>query len=322
MKFAASFVSRRDCYPQQVKGGRYVRVPRVLTDHLILQHLLGRNNLTLGAYALSPDHKAKWICYDADTEEQFASLTLVSTALQAIGQASYLETSRRGGHLWLFLSPTSGYDARRFARQFAQETGISSGVEIYPKQDYLLADGYGSLVRLPLGIHRKTGRRYHFIHPNGTPLAPTIREQIRLLASPGTISPAFFDDILSRAKHREPEVPTPSFVPVEGDSDIPLSEAIKGAVPVFEFVSRYVALNGKGIGLCPFHDDREYSFSVDQKHNYWHCFAGCGGGSVIDFWMKWRGKHGQDAAFTPSLLDLRDQLLRPYRLRRSQRKRS
>jgi DNA primase len=29
------------------------------------------------------------------------------------------------------------------------------------------------------------------------------------------------------------------------------------------------------------------SFSVNTKENYWHCFSGSGGGSVIDFWMKW-----------------------------------
>ncbi len=37
-----------------------------------------------------------------------------------------------------------------------------------------------------------------------------------------------------------------------------------------------------------FHDDHHASFGVNDEGNYWHCFAGCGGGSVIDFWMKWR----------------------------------
>jgi DNA primase len=27
---------------------------------------------------------------------------------------------------------------------------------------------------------------------------------------------------------------------------------------------------------------------VSDEGNYWHCFAGCSGGSVIDFWIKWR----------------------------------
>ena len=27
---------------------------------------------------------------------------------------------------------------------------------------------------------------------------------------------------------------------------------------------------------------------MNDAENYWNCFAGCGGGLVIDFWMKWQ----------------------------------
>jgi DNA primase len=71
-----------------------------------------------------------------------------------------------------------------------------------------------------------------------------------------------------------------------------LSERIKAKITVFDFVGEYVQLkttsNG-AVGLCPFHEDHRPSFGVNIQENYWHCFAGCGGGSVIDFWMKWRG---------------------------------
>jgi DNA primase len=67
-----------------------------------------------------------------------------------------------------------------------------------------------------------------------------------------------------------------------------VSERIKAAVSVRQFVSQYVELSEDGKGLCPFHDDQVSSFSVDDERNYWHCFA-CGtGGSIIDFWMQWR----------------------------------
>jgi len=53
-------------------------------------------------------------------------------------------------------------------------------------------------------------------------------------------------------------------------------------VTVLEFVGRYVDLkptkNG-ALGRCPFHhDDHNASFDVNAGSNYWHCFAGCGGG--------------------------------------------
>jgi DNA primase len=44
---------------------------------------------------------------------------------------------------------------------------------------------------------------------------------------------------------------------------------------------------GEG-GRCPFHEDRKASFGVNREGNYWHSFAGCGRGTIIDFWMKWR----------------------------------
>ena len=69
-----------------------------------------------------------------------------------------------------------------------------------------------------------------------------------------------------------------------------VSERIKTKVTVLDFVGQYVDLRPTAtgaIGLCPFHDDHHPSFGVNAEPNYWHCFAGCG--SVIDFWIRWRG---------------------------------
>lgn len=74
-----------------------------------------------------------------------------------------------------------------------------------------------------------------------------------------------------------------------------------------EFVSQYVNLKQTGsgaIGRCPFHDDRNPSLSVNDRGNYWNCFAGCGGGSVIDYWMRWR-----DCDFKTALVELAGMLL-------------
>ncbi|MCA9911663.1 MAG: hypothetical protein KC519_23570 [Anaerolineae bacterium] len=87
------------------------------------------------------------------------------------------------------------------------------------------------------------------------------------------------------------------------------SERIKNRISVHDFVSQYVELDRNGKGLCPFHDDHVYSFGVNVQGNYWHCFAGCGGGSVIDFWMRWRKLNGQDDSFTATITDLAKMLL-------------
>ncbi len=268
--------------------------------------------MTLGVYALSPESTAKWVCIDADDENQYQGLKDLTLYLAHQGQGSYLEKSHRGGHLWMFFSsPLSGYDARRFGLYLASQVHLDETIEINPKQDHLAPGGVGSFVRMPLGIHRKTNIRYHFVTLDDKPIAQTVRDQIRLLSEPDCISPDYLNHILSKAPAWESPPPTKPFEKVEIPANVPLSEAIKGAVSVRAFVSNYVSLNDKGIGLCPFHDDHESSFGVDDEGNYWSCFKGCGGGSIIDFWMMWRRKNGQDGSFTPSLLELRQLLIAP-----------
>jgi len=54
-------------------------------------------------------------------------------------------------------------------------------------------------------------------------------------------------------------------------------------------VSRYVTLRRAGrrmTGLCPFHQEKTASFTVDPERQLWHCF-GCGaGGNLFHFLMK------------------------------------
>ena len=76
---------------------------------------------------------------------------------------------------------------------------------------------------------------------------------------------------------------------------------------VLDFVGEYVDLKpttSGAIGLCPFHDDHNPSFGGNAEEDYWHCFAGCGGGSVIDFWMEWRR-----CDFTSAVAELAKMLL-------------
>jgi hypothetical protein len=69
------------------------------------------------------------------------------------------------------------------------------------------------------------------------------------------------------------------------------SKCISASVTVLEFVSQDVDLKpvrSLAIRLCPFHNDHNPSFGVNDAENCWSCFAGCGEGSVTDFWRKWR----------------------------------
>jgi hypothetical protein len=304
--FQQVFISREDCYPLQRPTGSYVRVRKPLTAEVLAAHLAG--TLTIGAYALDQQSQAKWLCLDADTEEQWCDLVKLARQLMEEEVTAYLELSRRGGHLWLFTAAIPAPNIRQFGKQLLVEYGGDAAIELYPKQDQLVT-GPGSLVRLPLGIHQKTGKRYHFVSPDGQPIAPTIREQIAVLAQPQRVPQGFIDRLCALAPEPEVYSPTPDFDNLPRGSGSSLSETLKTTVSVHQFVGQFVQLDQANRGLCPFHDDQHQSFQVNVKGNYWNCYAGCGGGSIIDFWMKWREAHGQDSSFAETVKELRQMLL-------------
>jgi DNA primase len=63
-------------------------------------------------------------------------------------------------------------------------------------------------------------------------------------------------------------------------------ERVKQAADIIEVVSAHTDLRRQGaryVGLCPFHEERTPSFSVEPQEKLYHCF-GCGvGGDVIKF---------------------------------------
>jgi DNA primase len=63
-------------------------------------------------------------------------------------------------------------------------------------------------------------------------------------------------------------------------------ERVKQTVDIVEVISAHTDLRRQGarwVGLCPFHEERTPSFSVDAQEKLYHCF-GCGvGGDVIKF---------------------------------------
>lgn len=262
-----TFISRHDNFAYQLDDGRYFASHREITVQHIEGHLKGK--ITLGVYLLSEDGTTKFAVIDADDEESFAKLVSVHETLEL---PSYLELSRRGGHLWFFFEePAEGKVAKNFGLEIAKRFSVEA--EVFPKQAQ--SDGPGSCIRLPFGVHKKTGERYPFIGLGNW------REQLDALTHPEKIS---FEEVM-KFQYQEPEKKrfAPTFIET---GDLPIWEKVKRTITVRELVEQYVDLNPKGIGKCPFHDDVNPSFSVNKKENYWNCFSGCGGGSVVDFWMK------------------------------------
>jgi DNA primase len=74
-----------------------------------------------------------------------------------------------------------------------------------------------------------------------------------------------------------------------GDDKI---EEVRSRADIVEIVGAHVRLRRAGrnfVGLCPFHNEKTPSFSVNAERGFFHCF-GCGaGGSVFNFIMRVEG---------------------------------
>lgn len=76
------------------------------------------------------------------------------------------------------------------------------------------------------------------------------------------------------------------------------AERIKDAADIVEVVGDYVRLIRRGanyMGLCPFHNERTPSFSVNKARNFCYCFSCHKGGSPVNFIMEKEGIGYQDA---------------------------
>ena len=169
--------------------------PEALTDALLQRHLEGKR--TLGAYQLRDDDTVGWLCIDMDApsrEEQAQRnarelAVLIRRFLQQMGLGAHLEYSgNKGAHVWVFFAPgVAAADARRLGQyavaQVLDEQGDFAGVddpEVFPKQDQVDdKNPYGNLVKVPLGVHKKTGRRTAFVTDDWT----GIEDQAAYLAS-------------------------------------------------------------------------------------------------------------------------------------------
>lgn len=306
---AERFVVRWDWYGRQFKD-RYQAFHEPLTTELLIDHLMGK--ITLGTYVLDAQNRGRYMVFDADDEPNMRRLIAMSEVLAQMGCPTYREASRRGGHLWFFFGePLSGRNIRVFGQGVLNVFNIGE-IELFPKQDSLKS-GPGSMIRLPFGVHRRSGRRYGFYRPDGEPLADTLRKQIRLLAIPAAVPPRIIEFYAAHAERPVEPLPVdPNFehAPVEnGDFSSDL-DRLKHEIRLRDYVRPYVQVNRRGMGLCPFHHDTVPSFHLNDDVNAWYCFAGCGGGSIIDFYIVLQQRlYGRSLDFRTALHELREELL-------------
>ena len=168
------FVNRTDTFAAQKKDGTYRSVRKPVTEEVLKQHLNGEK--TIGCYQINPaDNSVKWICFDIDperiTEATEVALKIFEQAKKSFGEkAVLLEASRHPDpsyHIWVFLEHSiPAYTARYLGKKILKICKLEkTSIELFPKQDTVSKGGFGNLVKLPLGIHRKCGKRSCFLNP-------------------------------------------------------------------------------------------------------------------------------------------------------------
>lgn len=187
------FVHRSDVFARQHEDGSYTPVKAHLDDDNLAEHLKGF--VSYGAYVIDPTCELRewgntvaYVVFDLDTYDVDA-LDLLCREVERLvpdnPKCLVLEDSGgKGYHLWLLLSePIAAararawthpvrqrYEARR--RAAAPLNGFDTAndwppLEIFPKQDEVVAGAYGNLVKLPFGVHAKTHARAFLVQARG-----------------------------------------------------------------------------------------------------------------------------------------------------------
>ena len=211
-RYMSLFSGREDCFARQwvnkeeQKAGYYpVRRPMEPTD--VEDHLAGR--MTYGIYLMRSDATVKTAVIDIDLAQAFRTTTLSAADVTRIkrerdwllrrlqelslevGMKPIIEFSgSKGFHFWYCfetpVSPTFARGALESIRKAVAADVNAFKLEVFPKQDQLSGKGLGNLVKLPLGVHRSSGKRSVFIGCTDT----STEAQLRYLMGIQPIGPA------------------------------------------------------------------------------------------------------------------------------------
>jgi hypothetical protein len=227
----------------------------------------------------------KWACVGADSEDGQKLLQGIGKRLRGLEIPSYIEESREGrGHLWVFLDPMAAKPVRKVLERVVEE-----GMEVFPKQNRISLKGYGSLVRGPLGIHLKTGKRYGFLDPETLErMGRILAEQFDYLEQVVKVDGVTIAAALAEVLESQPE-------------KLERKEWKRPEVDVVAVARLFTELTDRGhyyTGLCPLHPESHHSFAVYPNPGdvgRWVCFHEYKVGDAVGLYTEVKGISYKDA---------------------------
>lgn len=186
-------IGERKRFIEQIHHGEqsaYITVYYTLTDQVVLKHIRGER--TVGAFYIGK--WSKFLCFDIDDTNEIKARGIIATLQQAGIPKEHIhveDSGNKGYHVWLFFSePMLISKLVEFGKWVIRQMGeYQEKIELRPESHS------GKAVKLPLGIHRKTGKRTVFIDHTLTPI-PEPSEYF-LQISP--LNASEMDEIMSKA---------------------------------------------------------------------------------------------------------------------------
>lgn len=183
------FQGREDIFARQWvdknKGSQgYMPVRRPISQQDVQDHLKGHK--TYGIYLLRSDSTVMTAVIDMDLNKSFRTGEIKNNekfnikrekeyVLSRLNEMSAKRTGchplfefsgGKGYHFWFFLEkPVAAEMVRKFIIPMTSALNRDCqyfNLEVFPKQDQLQGKGLGNLVKLPLGIHRVSGKPSYF----------------------------------------------------------------------------------------------------------------------------------------------------------------
>ena len=208
--FLNLFSGREDCFArqwvnrQEGKQG-YVPVRSPMTARDVEDHL--NNRRTYGIYLLKADSSVSVGVIDADLITEFREGILkrdeksqiqrernyLISQIKEQGAKAGLKpivefSGNKGYHFWfIFESPVPAEIAKSALIQIRDLIAPDLSaftLEVFPKQDKLSGKGFGNLVKLPLGIHRLSGKKSYFLECRERSLEDQLNFLLKIDPSP------------------------------------------------------------------------------------------------------------------------------------------
>jgi hypothetical protein len=253
------FPARNDVYSRWTpKGWRPLREP--LTPAVALAGLTGEGP-SISGYMIAPPGVSHTVAIDFDRDDGMEQGLRLSGLMWSEEMPNYVESSRRGSHLWMTLDEVAPAKVIRTGmRGLIQRLGLDPHdpkIELRPGTDTVAEDGLGHALRLPFMPHPKTGKRGTLMGQGGKVVSGTLATT--LLEWPTAPAAKLYD----WAERYKPPPLRPDQMPKSGHNPhepFPEDDSLASDI-LRELWGCERAMPGRSV-KCPAHEDKLPSLSI------------------------------------------------------------